>query len=72
MTDEILPIQAAIHAAGNAHRLAKAVGVSHVAVGAWLRRGKAPATRCIDIERLTGISRHTLRPDVFGQPPEPR
>jgi DNA-binding transcriptional regulator YdaS (Cro superfamily) len=27
---------------------------------------QVPAERVLDIERLTGISRHDLRPDVFG------
>lgn len=25
-----------------------------------------PASRVLDVERITGISRHDLRPDVFG------
>lgn len=25
-----------------------------------------PAARVLDIERITGISRHELRPDIFG------
>lgn len=30
---------------------------------------KVPADRVLDVERVTGISRHELRPDIFGPPP---
>lgn len=29
-------------------------------------RRRLPAERVLDIERITGISRHELRPDIFG------
>lgn len=28
-----------------------------------------PANRVLDIEKLTGVSRHELRPDIFGPAP---
>jgi DNA-binding transcriptional regulator YdaS (Cro superfamily) len=31
-----------------------------------------PANRVLEIERLTGVSRHELRPDVFGSAPVKR
>jgi len=34
----------------------------------WERAG-VPVARVLDIERLTGISRHELRPDIFGPAP---
>lgn len=52
--------------AGGPAALAKAIGgVSPQAVSQWK---KVPAERVLDVERLTGISRHDLRPDVFGPP----
>ena len=30
---------------------------------------KVPPTRAAEIEKITGISRFVLRPDVFGPPP---
>lgn len=30
---------------------------------------RVPAERVVDIERITGISRHDLRPDIFGEKP---
>lgn len=50
--------------AGGPAALAKALGgVSPQAVSQWK---KVPAERVLDVERITGISRHSLRPDVFG------
>lgn len=47
--------------------LAVALGVSYQAVHKWRR---VPAERVLDVERLRGISRSTLRPDLY--PPEDR
>lgn len=46
--------------------LAKALNgaVSPQAVSQWQQ---APLARVFDIERATGISRHDLRPDFFGE-----
>lgn len=29
-------------------------------------KGRVPAERVLDVERETGISRHELRPDIYG------
>lgn len=47
--------------------LARELGIKHTALYSWSR---VPAERVLDIERITGISRHELRPDIFGQPEE--
>lgn len=50
--------------AGGPAALAKAIGgVTSQAVSQWR---KVPAERVLDVERITGVSRHKLRPDVFG------
>jgi DNA-binding transcriptional regulator YdaS (Cro superfamily) len=53
--------------AGGPAALAKALGgtLTSQAVSQWR---KVPAERVLDVERITGISRHDLRPDVFGVP----
>lgn len=51
---------------GGLHKLAEGLGIKHQAFYSWK---KVPAERVLDFERLTGISRHIQRPDVFG--PEP-
>lgn len=48
-----------------AKQVAKELGVSEPAVSHW-SRSRVPAERVIDVERVTGISRHDLRPDIFG------
>jgi DNA-binding transcriptional regulator YdaS (Cro superfamily) len=32
--------------------------------------GRIPAARTLAVEKITGVSRHTLRPDIY--PPEDR
>lgn len=59
-------IYRAIEAAGGATRLASALGVKVNVVTNWRARGTAPAEQVLAIESATGVSRHDLRPDVFG------
>lgn len=47
--------------------LARALGITIGAVSQWDR---VPAERVLDVERVTGISRHELRPDIY--PIEPK
>ena len=50
--------------AGGPAALANALGdLTSQAVSQWR---VIPAKRAIEVERITGISRHDLRPDVFG------
>lgn len=44
-------------------QLAQALGITHGAISQW---SQVPSERVLDVERITGISRHELRPDVFG------
>lgn len=44
-------------------RIARELGITHGAVSQWRH---VPADRVLDVERLTGVSRHILRPDIFG------
>jgi DNA-binding transcriptional regulator YdaS (Cro superfamily) len=47
--------------------LAKALGITHAAVGQWA--GRCPAERVVDVERITGIPREALRPDLYRRAP---
>lgn len=49
--------------------LAKALGVDKSLVTRWVQ-GRVPAERVADVERVTGIPRHELRPDIFGSAQE--
>lgn len=47
-------------------RLAREMRLPVQTVASWKARGSLPAERAIEFERITGVSRHTTRPDVFG------
>lgn len=65
------PIARAIEIMGGPTKAAQALEIDNPSVVLnWRTRGRAPAERVLDIERLTGISRHVLRPDIFGKKPE--
>jgi DNA-binding transcriptional regulator YdaS (Cro superfamily) len=50
--------------AGGPVSLAKALGgITPQAISQWT---KVPAERVLEVERITGVSRHALRPDIFG------
>lgn len=57
-------LQEAIERAGGHNRLAQKLGLSRQAIGRW--RGRVPAHHARAVERVTGVSRFRLRPDVFG------
>jgi len=52
--------------AGSSKALAEMLGVTAQAISQWHR---VPAARVMEIERLTGVSRYDLRPDIFGPAP---
>lgn len=49
---------------GGMANLAAALGLTRQAVYYW--RIGIPVRRVVDVERVTGIPRRELRPDVFG------
>lgn len=59
MTDPA--VTKAIEAAGNATKLARALGITRAAVCQWK---KIPPKRLADVARLTGLPAAELRPDL--------
>jgi DNA-binding transcriptional regulator YdaS (Cro superfamily) len=59
------PMQLAIDAVGGVQQLAKLCKVTYQAVQKWQSSGRPPAERVLEVERLTGVSRHDLRPDIY-------
>lgn len=57
-------------AAGLAEKLTKLNPTRALTRQAVVQWKQVPADRVIDVEVITGISRHELRPDVFGKSPE--
>ena len=56
---------AAITAAGSITSLARGLGLSQPTVSVWKR---VPPHHVIAVERLTGVSRRVLRPDLYDVP----
>ena len=54
---------------GGVPALAARLGISSAAIYDW---DKVPAARCLEVERWSGVSRHILRPDIYGPPPRPK
>lgn len=65
---KISPLDTAIAHVGSGAALAKAVGVSPMAVSHWKVRG-VPARHVLQIESVTGVARHELRPDLYPEAP---
>ena len=64
------PLSEAIGAAGGQSALARTLGVSYQAINFWKKHG-TPGPRVLGVEAASGgtVSRHDLRPDIFGPPP---
>lgn len=58
-------LELAVLKAGSAQILAGLVGVTPQAICLWK---KVPVNRVVDVERVTGIPRHLLRPDFWQDP----
>lgn len=50
--------------AGGVVSLARELGIKHNSLYSWKR---VPAERVLDIERVSGVPRQELRPDIFGE-----
>lgn len=57
------PLEKAIAAVGSASELARQLGITPAAVLQW---ETVPILRVPEVERISGVSRHELRPDFFG------
>jgi DNA-binding transcriptional regulator YdaS (Cro superfamily) len=51
-------------AAGGVIALSQKLGLSRAAVSGWK---KVPAERVLAVEKITGIPREQIRPDLYGQ-----
>lgn len=49
--------------------LGRELGITRSTVWEWFRDGgRVPAERVVEVERLTGIPRERLRPDLYERP----
>jgi DNA-binding transcriptional regulator YdaS (Cro superfamily) len=60
-------LAAAVEVAGSKAALARLLGVHRTAIYIWMRGG-IPAKHVPRIERITGVPRHRLRPDLWDAP----
>lgn len=60
----------AVKAVGSTYKVAHALGYGQSRVSMWLTRGRVPAEDVLRLEQISGVSRHELRPDVFGKCPQ--
>lgn len=60
-------VAAALTSLGTHKALADALGISRAAISQWTR---IPAEKVLRVERITGVPRTVLRPDLY--PREPR
>jgi hypothetical protein len=59
-------LRAAVARAGNQTKLALLLGIKPQHIQNWMNRdSRVPSTRVLEIERVTGIPRHELRPDIY-------
>jgi DNA-binding transcriptional regulator YdaS (Cro superfamily) len=68
MTEMNNVIDLAIKKAGGVVKLAEKAQVDQTTVSQWRRRGRVSHGKALTVSRITGISVHRLRPDVFGEP----
>ena len=59
-------IKKAVTKAGGQRALARALNVSAAYVNKMVKTGHVPAEQCRAIERLTGVTAKSLRPDIFA------
>lgn len=60
-------VEQVIEKLGGPTKAAARLGIDNPSVVLnWRARKQVPADRVIEIEKLTGVSRHKLRPDIFG------
>ena len=63
MNPHASPLEKVIANVGSASELARRLGITPAAVLQW---DEVPIRRVPEVERISGVSRHELRPDFFG------
>lgn len=66
-----IPIADVLEKLGGRSAAAVAIGISPQAIQKWVNNGRVPLDRVVQVEDLTGIPRHQLRPDradIFASP----
>ena len=59
------PLDIVISRVGSQALLAKHLGVAPPSICDWKKTGQIPAARVLQVEKISGVSRHVLRPDIY-------
>jgi DNA-binding transcriptional regulator YdaS (Cro superfamily) len=62
-------IEAAVQHEGSRTAVAKKLGLTRQALDQW--GGKVPAKHVLAMEKMSGIERYEIRPDIYGPKPRP-
>ena len=62
---ELSEVERAIRSVGSQVAVARLLGVKQASVARWKRTGKVPSGRVLDLERVSGVNRSRLRPDLY-------
>jgi DNA-binding transcriptional regulator YdaS (Cro superfamily) len=62
MNDKAAALKRAIEKAGGQAEFARLIGITAQAVSQW---DEVPPLRVLAVERISGVSRHDLRPDLY-------
>lgn len=62
-----VPMKKAIIRAGGPSALASELRITQAAISQWRQ---VPSTRVLAVEKITGVSRYELRPDIYGKKPD--
>lgn len=57
-----------IDRSGGVTKFARELGLPIATVSSWGLRNQIPVKRVLDVERITGVPRHELRPDIYPAP----
>lgn len=58
-------VKRALSVVGGQNQAAKQLGLRQSSVWKWAHTNRVPASRVLEVEALTGWSRHELRPDIY-------
>lgn len=61
---------AAVGCADSQTKFAETIGTTQQLVSYWCKTGRVGGRFVLGVEEKTGVSRHELRPDIFGPAPE--
>ena len=48
-------------------QMARELGLTRAAVYSWAKKNKIPAHHILKVEKLSGVSRYVLDPEIYGR-----